>query len=62
MRPYSFAERILGYSLQTTRDVRVEQVVMERRETRINAFDFAKNESRSFRLDRIEKAEVIAAV
>jgi len=46
--------------IQTTRDVRIEQVVMERRETRINAFDFAKNESRSFRLDRIESAEVIA--
>ena len=45
--------------IPTTRDVRVEQVVMERRETRINAFDFAKNESRSFRLDRIEKAEVV---
>ena len=46
--------------IPTTRDVRVEQVVMERRETRINAFDLAKNESRTFRLDRIEKAEVIA--
>ena len=44
--------------IMTTRDVRVEQVVMERTETRINAFDLAKGESRQFRLDRIEKAEV----
>lgn len=44
----------------TTRDVRIEQVVMERSETRINALDLAKNESRQFRLDRIEKAEVVA--
>ncbi len=43
----------------TTRDVRVEQVVMERTETRINAFDIAKNDRRTFRLDRIEKAEVL---
>jgi predicted DNA-binding transcriptional regulator YafY len=42
----------------TTRDVRIEQVVMERTETRINAFDPAKGESRQFRLDRIERAEV----
>ena len=33
---------------------------MERHETRIDAVDFAKNESRHFRLDRIENAEVIA--
>ncbi|MBX3186164.1 MAG: HTH domain-containing protein [Labilithrix sp.] len=43
----------------TTREVRIEQVVMERSETRINAFDPAKGESRQFRLDRIERAEVI---
>ncbi len=43
----------------TTRDVRVEQVVMERTETRINALDLAKNEMRQFRLDRIERAEVV---
>lgn len=49
-----------SHGIPTTRDVRIEQVVMERRETRINAFDFAKNESRSFRLDRIEAADVIS--
>jgi predicted DNA-binding transcriptional regulator YafY len=46
--------------IPSTRDVRIESVVMERTEIRINAVDLAKNESRQFRLDRIEKAEVIA--
>jgi phage recombination protein Bet len=46
--------------VQTTRDVRVESVVMERTETRINAVDLAKNEKRQFRLDRIEHAEVVS--
>ncbi|MDB4942318.1 MAG: DNA-binding protein [Labilithrix sp.] len=49
-----------SHGIPSVREVRVEQVVMERKETRINAFDPAKNESRSFRLDRIEKAEVLA--
>lgn len=44
----------------TTRDVRVDAVVMERTETRINAFDLAKNDRRQFRLDRIEHAEVVS--
>lgn len=43
----------------TTRDIRIEQVVMERTETRINAFDLAKNQRRQFRLDRIEKATLV---
>jgi predicted DNA-binding transcriptional regulator YafY len=34
---------------------------MERTETRINALDVAKGELRQFRLDRIERAEVVAA-
>ena len=50
-----------GSFVQTTRDVRIESVVMERTETRINAFDIAKNEKRQFRLDRIEHAEVITS-
>src|SRR6185295_567926 len=33
-----------SHGIPTTRDVRVEQVVMERTETRINAFDMAKKE------------------
>jgi predicted DNA-binding transcriptional regulator YafY len=49
-----------GSGIPTKRDVRIESVVMERTETRINAFDLAKNESRQFRLDRIEKAEVVS--
>ena len=48
-----------GNGIPTVRDVRIETVVMERTETRINALDIAKNESRQFRLDRIEKAEVL---
>ena len=48
-----------GNGVPTKRDVRIESVVMERTETRINAFDLAKQESRQFRLDRIEKAEVV---
>jgi predicted DNA-binding transcriptional regulator YafY len=45
--------------VQTTREVKVESVVMERHETRINAFDIAKNDRRQFRLDKILHAEVI---
>jgi predicted DNA-binding transcriptional regulator YafY len=48
-----------GSYVQTTREVRILSVIMERTETRINALDIAKNETRQFRLDRIEKAEVI---
>jgi len=50
-----------GNGVPTKRDVRIESVVMERTETRINAFDLAKQESRQFRLDRIERAEVVPA-
>lgn len=48
--------------VQTTRDVRVHSVVMERSETRINAEDLKTGEKRQFRLDRIEHAEVLRAV
>jgi predicted DNA-binding transcriptional regulator YafY len=50
-----------GSGVRTTRVVRVESVIMERTETRINALDVAKGERRQFRLDRIERAEVVAA-
>jgi predicted DNA-binding transcriptional regulator YafY len=50
-----------GSGVRTTRVVRVESVIMERTETRINALDVAKGELRQFRLDRIERAEVVAA-
>jgi predicted DNA-binding transcriptional regulator YafY len=44
---------------RTTRDIRITSVFMERTETRLNAIDLAKNEERQFRLDRVEKAEVL---
>jgi predicted DNA-binding transcriptional regulator YafY len=45
---------------RTVRDIRITSVFMERTETRLNAIDLAKNEERQFRLDRVEKAEVLA--
>lgn len=39
--------------------MKITSVFMERTETRLNCVDLAKNEERQFRLDRIEKAEVI---
>lgn len=48
-----------GYGVPSTRVVRILSVLMERTETRINAFDIAKNDQRQFRLDRIEEAEVV---
>ncbi|MBX3202059.1 MAG: HTH domain-containing protein [Labilithrix sp.] len=44
---------------RTTRDIKITSVFMERTETRLNAIDLAKNEPRQFRLDRVEKAEVL---
>jgi predicted DNA-binding transcriptional regulator YafY len=46
--------------IQTERTIRIESVVMDRHETRIDAVDLATNERRQFRLDRIERAEVVA--
>ncbi len=43
----------------TTRDVRIESVVMERTQTLLNAFDLGKKDKRQFRMDRIERAQVI---
>jgi predicted DNA-binding transcriptional regulator YafY len=45
--------------IQTTRDVRIESVIMDRHETRIDATDLAAGERRHFRLDRIEHAEIL---
>ncbi len=45
--------------IETTRDVRIEGVVMDRHETRIDALDLEKGERRQFRLDRITRAEVL---
>jgi predicted DNA-binding transcriptional regulator YafY len=45
--------------VETRRKVRIAQVVMERHETRIDAIDVETNERRHFRLDRIERAELL---
>jgi predicted DNA-binding transcriptional regulator YafY len=50
-----------GNFIQTTRDVRIEAVLMDRHETRIDAVDLEKGERRHFRLDRIEHAAVLRA-
>jgi predicted DNA-binding transcriptional regulator YafY len=42
--------------IQTTRRVRIQGVVMDRHETRIDAIDLELGERRHFRLDRIELA------
>jgi predicted DNA-binding transcriptional regulator YafY len=49
-----------GNFIQTTRDLRIESVSMDRHETRIDAVDLASGERRQFRLDRIERAEVLS--
>jgi predicted DNA-binding transcriptional regulator YafY len=48
-----------GNKLETTREVRVQGVIMDRHETRLDALDLAKGERRQFRLDRIARAEVL---
>jgi predicted DNA-binding transcriptional regulator YafY len=47
-----------GDSIQTTRRVRIESVLMDRHETRLDATDLATGERRQFRLDRVARAEV----
>jgi len=56
------AIRYAGANGTTMRRVRVKSLVMERTETLINALDLEKNEDRQFKLDRIEKAEVVVDV
>lgn len=48
-----------GNFLETTRELRIESVVMDRHETRLDATDLASGERRHFRLDRITRAEVL---
>jgi len=50
-----------GNHVETTRDVRIQGVIMDRHETRIDALDLGKKERRHFRLDRITRAEVLRA-
>lgn len=59
-QPLRITYRSSNYE-RTTRDIRITSVFLERTETRLNAIDLAKNEQRQFRLDRVEKAEVIGA-
>lgn len=48
-----------GNFIQTARTIRIVSVMMERRETRLDAVDVDTDERRHFRLDRIEHAEVV---
>lgn len=48
-----------GNFIQTTREVRLAAVILERHETRLDAVDLATGERRHFRLDRIAHAEVL---
>src|SRR5262252_320756 len=48
-----------GSFVQTERTVKVRSVIMERSETLLNCDDLEKNAERQFKLDRIQKAEVV---
>jgi predicted DNA-binding transcriptional regulator YafY len=48
-----------GSSVESKRDVRIQSVMMDRHETRIDAIDIASKERRHYRLDRIVRAEVL---
>jgi predicted DNA-binding transcriptional regulator YafY len=48
-----------GNFIQSTRTIRIVGVLMERRETRLDAVDLDSGERRHWRLDRIEQAEVV---
>jgi predicted DNA-binding transcriptional regulator YafY len=48
-----------GNFIETTRTIRIESVAMDRHETRVDATDVDTGERRQFRLDRIEKAELV---
>jgi len=50
-----------GDLVETVRDLRILGVVLDRRETRIDALDLGSNERRHFRLDRITRAAVLPA-
>ena len=51
-----------GNFIESRRDVRIEGVLMDRHETRIDAIELATNERRHFRLDRIEHAEAMKEI
>ena len=49
-----------GSFIESTRDLRIDAVIMDRQETRLDATDLKTGERRHFRLDRIERAEVLS--
>jgi predicted DNA-binding transcriptional regulator YafY len=51
-----------GSSVETTRLVRIEAVVMDRHETRLDACDLDTGERRPFRIDRITRAELVTTL
>jgi predicted DNA-binding transcriptional regulator YafY len=48
-----------GSFVQTERTVKVRSVIMERTETLLNCDDLDKSAERQFKLDRIQRAEVV---
>jgi predicted DNA-binding transcriptional regulator YafY len=48
-----------GSFVQTERTVRVRSVIMERSETLLNCDDLDKGAERQFKLDRIQRAEIL---
>ncbi len=48
-----------GNHIESKRVVRIQSVMMDRHETRVNGLDVETNEGRYFRLDRIVAAEVL---
>ena len=50
-----------GNFIESTRRVRIESVIMDRHETRLDATDLDNGGRRHFRVDRITRAEVITA-
>jgi predicted DNA-binding transcriptional regulator YafY len=48
-----------GNYIETARTVRIQSVVMDRHETRLDAIDVDTGERRHFRVDRIARAEVL---
>lgn len=48
--------------VEVTREVRIESVLMDRHETRIDAVDLATSERRPYRLDRITRAAVVSGL
>ena len=48
-----------GSFVQTERTIRIRSVIMERSETLLNCDDLGKNAERQFKLDRIQRAEIV---